>query len=61
MTLYVAGSALLLTTAIVGVPGSLIGALLVENPSTGYWDDFFIVWAAAFGLLLAIGAFYAAI
>jgi Zn-dependent protease with chaperone function len=58
---YVAGAALLLTSAMVGVPGSLIGALLVENPSAGYWNDFFIVWAAAFGLLLAFGAFYAAI
>jgi Zn-dependent protease with chaperone function len=61
VVLYVAGSALLLTSALVAVPGSLAGVLLFEPTPPGYWHTFLIVWAASFGVLLVIGALFAAI
>ncbi len=61
VALYVTGSALLLASALVAVPGALIGVLLVENPSAGYWDSFFTAWAVAVVVLLFLGGLYAAI
>jgi hypothetical protein len=56
--LFVSGSALLLTLALVGVPGSLIGwALTSGQPpgSTWYWKDFAVTLFATLGVLLAAG------
>ncbi len=61
VVLYVLGSAVLLTTAFVAVPGFLIGALLIENPAQGYWSGALLAWAIAFGVALAAGAFFSAV
>ena len=54
---FVGGSALILTTAFIAVPGSLIG-LVVDAP--GYYPSLGIVVAVVFGLLLVAGGIAAA-
>lgn len=64
VVLFVAGSAALLTAALIGVPGSLIGGALwvIEDPAfTGYWSDLAVVVAIGFAVLLALGALAAAV
>jgi len=62
--LFVAGSALLLTAALIGVPGSLIGAALwvLEDPaSSGYWSDLALVAGIGLAVLFALGGLAAAV
>ncbi len=54
---FVGGSALILTAAFIGVPGSLIG-LVVGGP--GYYTSLAVVVAVVFGLFLLVGAIAAA-
>lgn len=64
VALFVSGSALLLTTALVGVPGSLIGLALTAGEPPGsswYWTDFAVVFLASLGVLLALGIIASAV
>lgn len=64
VVLFVSGSALLLTTALVGVPGSLIGLALTAGEPPGsswYWTDFAVAYAASLGVLLALGIIASAV
>ena len=60
---FVAGSALLLDLALIGVPGSLLSILATNNDvSAATWfEGLAVVLAATFGLLLAVGALIAAV
>lgn len=56
VVLFVAGSAILLTAALIGVPGGLIGLALwvIEDPSTSeYWST--LALTASIGLLVLLG------
>ena len=58
VALFVSGSAVLLTSALVGVPGALIGLALASGEPVGqswYWSDFTVVYLASLGVLLALG------
>jgi len=63
VALFVAGSAVLLDIAMVAVPGSLLSVLAARGgASLGAWfRGLAVVFAASFGLLLALGALIAAI
>jgi len=64
VVLFVAGSATLLTAALVAVPGSLFGFFYagdVPSEAAWYWASFRNVVFASFGLLLAIGGVAAAV
>lgn len=64
VVLFVSGSALLLTAALVGVPGLLIGLALTagEPPGTSsYWSDFGIVLLVALGVMLGLGGVASAV
>lgn len=64
VVLFVCGSALLLTTALVGVPGTLIGLALTWGEPAGavaYWPGFLIVLLISLGVLLAVGIVAAAV
>lgn len=58
VVLFVAGSALLLSLALVAVPGALIGWSL---GSSRYWSRYPLAVIAAFGLLLLVGGIISAI
>ncbi len=56
---FVSGSALLLTAALVAVPGTLIGLAFASDQtltSGWYWRDFGVTLLASLGILLAVGA-----
>jgi hypothetical protein len=64
VALFVIGSALLLTAAMVAVPGALFGLPYTSDmPSEAawYWSSFRTVLIAAFGVLLALGSVAAAV
>ncbi len=63
VVLFVAGSALLLDLALVGVPGSLLAILATNNGVSlpTWFEGLAVVLAAMFGLLLAVGALIAAV
>ena len=64
VTLFVTGSALLLTGALVGVPGALFGMVFTTDEpqeAVWYWHDFGVVLLIALGVLLALGAIAAAV
>ncbi len=61
---FVAGSALLLTAALVAVPGSLFGAVFTADEPTyasEYWRSLARVLVIAIGILLAAGSVAAAV
>jgi len=57
---FVAGSALLLDAALIAVPGSLL-SLAFANDTGAWFEGLAVVVAAAFGVLLALGALLSAI
>lgn len=64
VVLFVVGSAVLLTAALVAVPGSLFGVVFTgDEPSyaSWYWHDFRTALAIAFGVLLALGSLASAV
>ncbi len=64
VVLFIAGSAVLLTAALVGVPGALFGLFYtsdVPSEAEWYWSSFRTVFAVGFGVLLALGSLAAAI
>lgn len=64
VVLFVAGSALLLTAALIGVPGSLIGLALwvLEEPAfVGYWGNLALVAGVGLAALLLAGSLAAAV
>lgn len=64
VVLFVVGSALLLTSALVAVPGGLFGlAYTADEPwvAEWYWSDFRLVLGIAFGVLVAAGAIASAV
>jgi Zn-dependent protease with chaperone function len=64
VVLFIAGSALLLTAALVGVPGSLFGLFYTSDvpvEAGWYWSSFRTAFAVGFGVLLALGSLAAAI
>jgi hypothetical protein len=64
VTAFVSGSALLLTAALVGVPGSLFGLLFTSDEpdyASWYWHDFRMALLIALGVLLALGAIASAV
>lgn len=64
VTAFVSGSALLLTAALVGVPGSLFGLIFTADEpdyADWYWHDFRMALLIALGVLLALGALAAAV
>jgi hypothetical protein len=64
VTAFVSGSALLLTAALVGVPGSLFGLIFTADEpdyAAWYWHDFRMPLLIALGVLLALGAAAAAV
>lgn len=61
---FVVGSALLLTAALVAVPGSLFGAVFTADEpdyAAEYWHDFAVVLAISLGVMLAAGSVAAAV
>lgn len=64
VVLFISGSAVLLTGALVAVPGLLFGwAFTTDEPSVAewYWSDFRLLLLASFGILLVIGSIIAAV
>lgn len=64
VTLFVSGSALLLTGALVGVPGGLFGLIFTADEpdyASWYWHDFRMALIIALGVLLLLGAIAAAV
>lgn len=64
VVLFVAGSAILLTAALVAVPGTLIGgavAFLELADAAAYWRGFAVTLAASLATLLALGTLAAAV
>ena len=57
---FVFGSALLLSLAMVAVPGGIVGAVLASEVA-GYWTTYAIAVFSAFGLLLLLGSLIAAV
>jgi len=63
VVLFVAGAAFLLATALVAVPGMLIGVALTNVGDTdpaAYWPGFAVTFAGALAVLLVAGALLAA-
>ncbi len=60
VVLFVLGSALLLSLALVAVPGALIGAV-IATPGSGYWSTYALSVAGAVIVLLALGSLASAI
>ena len=60
VVLFVLGSALLLSLALVAVPGALIG-LVLATPGSGYWTIYALTVAGAVLVLLLVGSLIAAI
>lgn len=62
---FVLGSALLLTAALVGVPGGLFGVVwtadLSPDTADAYWSDLVTALLVAMGVLLGIGALVTAV
>lgn len=64
VVLFVGGSALLLTAALIGVPGGLIGGALwvIDDPAlSGYWSQLALVAGIGLAVLLALGSLVAAV
>lgn len=64
VVLFVSGSAVLLTAALVGVPGTLFGLVYttdVPADATLYWSSFVGLLFIALGVLLAIGSIASAV
>jgi len=64
VALFVVGSALLLSAALIGVPGGLIGLALqvLDDPAyAGYWDNLAIAGVIGLLALLALGSLAAAV
>jgi hypothetical protein len=64
VVLFISGSAVLLTAALVAVPGLLFGwVFTTDEPSYAewYWSDFRLLLLASLGILLVIGSIIAAV
>ena len=60
VVLFVLGSAVLLSLALVAVPGALFG-LVLATPESGYWVSYALTVAGAIVVLLVLGSLVAAI